>query len=357
MSAPTIAKGFSCVIDEIVPGSRGVRFPLSVAKDFKAGDDTLVLISREGVPNESDVPESPGIVRVGDEYVAYREAELQGDGVHLTGCQHGLLRSTERSYEIGTPAEALDFGIFVALLNGGISESTNVISADGLHRFPTMGVVRIEHPDADFAELLLYVYNDGTALKMPISDIGGGLFRGRYGTAAKAAESGTAVFWQPVRTWDRFAEFSDDPELSYYYLSAQLTDAFVKRIYWDEGTVPQHVNVRVLARLNEAADWNAQADRILYLSVDGSTTPQGKDARYLQKENPLKFLRLMETPGADNLINLQAEKIEARLFVIYESGAYQWNNPTALGWKFSPKINAFHLEYMTQNRTRRHIDR
>ena len=49
--------------------------------------------------------------------------------------------------------------------------------------------------------------------------------------------------------------------------------------------------------------------------------------------------------------------VEARMFVIYEAGAYQWNTPSALGWKFSPRINAFHIEYCTQNRTRRHIDR
>ena len=67
--------------------------------------------------------------------------------------------------------------------------------------------------------------------------------------------------------------------------------------------------------------------------------------------------RVEQIERAYNIPIFQAEKIEARLFVIYESGAYQWNNPTALGWKFSPKINAFHLEYMTQNRTRRHIDR
>jgi hypothetical protein len=267
------------------------------------------------------------------------------------------MRTKPYSYEVGTPAEVLDFGIYVAILSNGLDDSNNVISALGLDRFPTRGVVRVEHPEQDFAELVLYTYNDGTALKMPIADIGGGLFRARYGTAARAADSGTPVFWQPVRTWDQFAEFSDDPNLSFYYMSSQLTDAFIKRIYWDEGTVPQHVNVEVLARLNEAADWNAQPDRILYLSVDGSTTPQGKDASRLQKDNPLKFLRLMQMPEADNLINLQAEKVECRLFVIYESGAYQWNNPSALGWKFSPKINAFHIEYMTQNRTRRHVDR
>jgi len=43
--------------------------------------------------------------------------------------------------------------------------------------------------------------------------------------------------------------------------------------------------------------------------------------------------------------------------VIYEQGAYQWNTPSILGWKFSPVINAFHIEYLSQNRTRRHVDR
>jgi hypothetical protein len=362
MGKPTIAKGidggsFSCVIDEIVPGSRNTRFPLSLAAVFRSGDDTMILISREGRPDEADLPKSPGVVRVGDEIVAYREAEIQSDGIHLTGCRGGLMRTTARSYDVGTPAEVLDFGIYVAILTEGIDDNTNVISAVGADRFPTQGVIRIEHPDLDKAELLLYHYNDGTSFKMPISDIGGGLFRGRYGTDAMSADSGTPVFWQPVRTWDRFAEFSDDPQISYFYLSAQLTDAFIKRIYWDEGTIPERVNVRVLARLNEEASWNASADHILYLSTDGSTTPQGKDTRYLKNESPLKFLRLMETPNADNLINLQAEKVECRIFVIYEQGAYQWNEPAALGWKFTPKINAFHIEYMTQNRVRRHIDR
>jgi hypothetical protein len=362
MGAPRIARGltggnFSCVIDEIVPGYRNTVLPMSLAHEARSDDETIVLITREGRPDDADLPNFPGMLRLGDEMIAYREAEIQNDGLHLSGCRRGQMRTTAYSYEVGTPAEVLDFGIYVGILSNGLDDSNNVISASGLDRFPTRGVVRIEHPDQDFAELILYTYNDGTALKMPISDIGGGLFRARYGTAGRAADSGTPVFWQPVRTWDRFAEYSDDPNLSYFYLSAQLTDAFVKRIYWDEGTVPQHVNVEVLARLNEAAEWNSQPDRILELSVDGKATAQAKDVSRLQKDNPLKFLRLMQMPNADNLINLQAEKVECRLFVIYESGAYQWNNPSALGWKFSPKINAFHIEYMTQNRTRRHIDR
>ena len=65
----------------------------------------------------------------------------------------------------------------------------------------------------------------------------------------------------------------------------------------------------------------------------------------------------MEDPRGDNEIRLQADKVEVRFYVIYEDGAFKWDDMSASGWKHSPKLEMLGIEYVQQNRVRRHIDR
>jgi len=44
------------------------------------------------------------------------------------------------------------------------------------------------------------------------------------------------------------------------------------------------------------------------------------------------------------------------MFVIFESGAYKWTDPAAIGWKSSPLVQSVSIEYVNQNRVRRHAD-
>ena len=205
---------------------------------------------------------------------------------------------------------------------------------------------------------------------MPIADIGGGLFRARYGSYAASASGGTPVFWHPVRVWDRYAKFADDAELSYFQFRTELDGAFIKRFFWKEGTVPQFLNVRVNLRFDEGARWNEREEDIIWLSQDfrrgyartrtdsASTGPRrtshGRDVARVDKH---KFLYAAENPGADNLLYFGANNVEGRLYMVYEPGAFQWANPTITGWKFSTVVQGLYIEYMQQNRVRRNIDR
>ena len=81
------------------------------------------------------------------------------------------------------------------------------------------------------------------------------------------------------------------------------------------------------------------------------------DYRRRGQGNDLKFLYAMEDSRADNLINLQADRIEVRIFMIYEDSAFNWEDPSAIGWKSTPQVQSFGIEYVQQNRTRRHVDR
>jgi hypothetical protein len=318
--------------------------------------DTILVISSEGIPDASDVPVAPGILKIGDELVVFQEAELSGDGMQFTGCKRGVLRSKPRAHAKGTRVEAF-FGIYVGMLTESVQNSSNQIVGAGLDRFPLMGCVRLEDANGDQAEIRLYTENaGGGVLRMPVNDAGGGLFVARYGTTARSFDAGTPVFWHPVRNWDRFAEYSDDPELSFFALSTELTDAFLKRIYWKEVITAPNLNIRVYARLNEALDWNANAQRMLFLSRDGDSSGGTSGLRVDPKQSPLKYLRAMEDPNGDNLLNIQADRIELRVFVLYENGAYIWNDPTKIGWKSTPILQSLGLEYVNQNRVRRHID-
>ena len=135
---------------------------------------------------------------------------------------------------------------------------------------------------------------------MPRNDVGGGIFTGRYGTNALSFEAGTPVFFHPVRVWDRYADSSNDPQLSYWSFSTQLSEALIKRIYWEEGQRPKNVQFRVSARVDEAAPWEATMRNQIWLSRD--TQAEGRDTdgegrsirpgdrRTMETDDPRKFL-------------------------------------------------------------------
>jgi len=346
---------FPCILDEILGDERIPLFRLSlVDESINEDTDTFLVISEEGTPAESDVPEAPGVLRIGEELVVYGDADIDGGRLRFSECRRGVMRTTPRSYERGAPVEVL-FGIHVAVLTDASADSSNTMTGNGFRRFPRrFGCVRLESPEG--AELRIYTVNQGNALICPQGDIGAAIFNGRYGSGARSHEAGTPVFWQPVRTLDLFAEFSDDPHLSFFSISTQLNGAFVKRFYWEEGQLPPRTNIRAIARLDEAIDWNAQLQSILYLSRDGDSAGDVDIYRRRKGDDPRTYLRAMEDPQGDNLFNLQADKIEVRFFVVYESNAFTWENPAEIGWKSSPRIESASLEYAQQNLTRSHID-
>jgi hypothetical protein len=370
IGASATGNTFAGIVDEILGKSRIPQFGLCLTdENLGESDQTITVTSVEGTPNAADVPPAPVVFKLGGELIVARDVGIVGSGLQFSGCIRGVMRSTPRNHEQGTPCEVL-FGVYVGILTDSVSESTNQIVGTGFENWPRrMGVGRLEDPEGDRAELFLYTRNDRNALTMPQSDVGSGIFRGRYGSQAGTFESGMPVFWHPVRTWDRFSEYNDDPELSFFSIKTQITDAFIKRVWWEEGSIPERTNVRVLIRLNEGVDWNATADNVLWLSRDGdsaggslgrpgdtSNAPWAQQAAG-KKGSALGFLGACEDPNGDNLIRLQADRIECRIFVIYEQGAFVWNDASVSGWKGTPKLESFNIEYQQNNRTYRNSEK
>jgi len=354
-----------CTIDEILGDSRQVLFDFTLKEDISDNDTIIKLTSEEGTPNESHVPDGPGLLRIGTEQIVYDEAVIEGDAMVFSGCIRGTQLTEPQAYPTGTLAEPL-FGIYVGILTSSVNESTNTIPARGVSDFPPVGCVRIEDPEGERADLRIYTLNKLTELQMPIAaGIGSGLFLGRYGSVAQAFSTGRPVFWQPTRTWDRFSEFADNPEIGYFGISQRFTDAYVKRVWWKQGQMPEHTNTRIVVRINEAVPWSARAEDVLFLSRDGARSaeqvPDKFQRRMREAGNAATFLRAMEQPGADNLLGInkgvQANIVEIRIYTIYKKGAWQWTEPRFNGWKKSPNIQGVGIEYVQQNVTRAHIDR
>ncbi|MHC5050584.1 MAG: hypothetical protein ACYTGK_08225, partial [Planctomycetota bacterium] len=357
-----------CVVDEIAGENRNVLFPLTLTDEELSDNATVFsVISSEGVPDEQDIPEGPGLVRIGDELCVFGQAEVVGGQLQFSEVTRGVLRTLPGTYQRGAPVEVL-FGCRVAILTNGVTGPSNILMGRGFQRFPPMGVVRMESPEAEQADLRLYTINKATEVQMPVNDSGGGIFTGRYGTNALSFEAGTPVFFHPVRVWDRFAEASNDPQLSYWSFSTELSEALIKRIYWEEGQRPKNVQFRVFARVDEAAPWESTLRNQLWLSRDSGaegsdverrdpSSLRPGDSRRQETDDPRKFLYVMERKQGDNLLNLQANKIEVRVFVVYRTGAFQWADPSVSGWKGSPIMQRFAIEYLQQNVVRRHIDR
>ena len=356
----------ACTVDEIHGDTAKVFFDLTLKEPVGASDTTLKFTSEEGTPSEDDLLDGPGVLRIGDEMIVWDEMEIEGDGLVFTGCVRGTQRSEPSAYPTGTLGQPL-VGVYVALLTSATNAQSNVLQVKGAGGFAPTGAVRLEDPEAEAAELRLYTVNkDGHTLEMPIAEgVGSGVFLGRYGSTSQNFATGMPVFWQPVRTWDRFSEFVDNPEIAFFGISQRFTDAYVKRVWWKQGQMPEYTNVRVVVRLNEAVGWNAKADDVLFLSRNGArmaeSVPEKFKRRMSEAGNAARFLRAMEQPAADNLLGIdqgvQADVVEARIYCIYHKGAFNWTRPEINAWKQSPIIQAFGIEYVQQNATRAHIDR
>ena len=356
LKAPHLARSIAgdstdSFIDEVAVKARGVSYPLTlVNEDLNAEDETILAVAPEGTAGGNEGPAGPGLLRIGEELVVYVTATPKGRQVEFGGCVRGVLRTEARDYARGAPIEALP-GVTVGVLTEGVRDSSPNMLGVGFGRFPRIGCVRLEDKDADQAELRIYTLRDPAALRMPIHPRGGGLFVARYGTVARSWDAGTPVFWQPIRGWDRFAEFSTDPEISFWSFNTQLRGAYFKRLYWQELLVP-NVYFRILMRLNEDAPWDALNSRTIIMSQLGGRdiAPKSYDG------NPFKYLRRFEFHRGDNIVGLQAERVEMRVFVIYRNGAYRWEDPSVRGWKTTPLLQQMALEYVQPNRIWRHVD-
>ncbi|MEN8151230.1 MAG: hypothetical protein ABFS86_15550, partial [Planctomycetota bacterium] len=309
----------------------------------------------------SGLDEDGGILRINDEIIAYEELDT-GTG-RLSGVRRGIHGSPadyHSFYELVGPVEA----IHMAVLENAITSTSAEIQMNKSDLFPKDGgYVMIDD------EIIGYTEVQGTTLVMPTdlnanseevdnpflrrkpgeedeedSDAGGGIFRGRFGTAATEHPANSIVYFFPARHPDRYRERSVDPETSAIIVTKRVDGAIWKRISWDEKLI-EYTDIKVLARFDGTPAWDS--DNIY--SVDEQMVVSG-NAEDFQK-NPKSFLFLVESPHAENRLGpklgIQADRIELRFGFQFLEGAFSnVDEERPDSWKDTPWVKSVRVEYV-----------
>ncbi|MEO6711248.1 MAG: hypothetical protein ABIP42_16830, partial [Planctomycetota bacterium] len=192
-------------------------------------------------------------------------------------------------------------------------------------------------------ELIHYTHLTGNQLMMPrgssvpgaMDDNGNGLFRGRFGTPAAGHTAGEPVILFNFRYWDRWADRADAPELSYFGLSIDQPNAFWRGVFF-KAEEPAGTKLEVLQRSNPLTPWDAEPEAGL-----------GQDLSLLQEG--LK-------DGASRPIGVQRDGLEWRIYVRYAPNAFDAAQGLSHGWKRTPRLTLFGIEYLGPSLTLRRVD-
>lgn len=281
------------------------------------------------------LPADGGLLRIGDEIVAYASYDSTSGQIRLAGDGRGLLGTKAGSHEIDDPVMWLEHRVSTVLTAGASvgDAKLTVASVDG---FPSQGLVLVG------SELIHYTRIRGNALEMPrsssvagaLDERGDALFRGRFGTSPAAHSSGDAVILFPVRYPDLWAERADAPEMSYFGFQNDQPAAFWNSVYFQKQDSDSS-RIGVLVRTDPAAPWDADPER---------------DTR-------VKLLWRGDVGGKAIPIGHQADRIGMRAFVEYQTGAFDLTSGLAHGWRQTPRLTALAAFYLAPNMTLRSVER
>ncbi len=335
----------SAVVDEITFGTDQRVSQLVVAKELDASGEALevrgVMRTTAGDLATDNplggLPRDAGLLRIGDEIVCYDFYDAESNTLHIPPGGRGLLGTDPQPHLIGEGAQLLESWLVSTLAGAMSSTSAEIPVTSGLG-FPASGTVRIDD------ELIHYTGLAGGLPTMPrASEVpgamdrkGAGLFRGRFGTEPAAHAATTPVIVFPFRYWDRWAEHADAPELHFFEFDADQPDAFWKRVFWDVEDPPvAGARFGVLQRTDPSTPWDANPDD--------------------EQDLDLLFGGRMDANGHG--IGRQSSSAAWRAFVRYEPGAFDPVGGLSHGWKTTPKLTIFGIEFMGPNRVLRRIER
>jgi len=293
------------------------------------------LIGQQGSPLGA-LPDSGGLVKVGEEIIAFLSADAGSGAITVAPGGRGMLGTRPQTHEVTEAVHWLE-GWRCASLAGSITPGDAVIPLSSTEGFPSQGTALIG------AELIHWTRVQGGALVMPRTadddgdedGIGPGAFRGRFGTLPGGYASGTPVVLFPARYWDRYAPRFDGPELAYFGMHVDQPGAWWAGVTW-QGEEPGVGGVELLV-LQRAGDvpWDA----------DPEETPG---------------LTLMEDgTQEDDLvpIGVQADRLEWRVFARYSAGAFDPEFGLQHGWKQTPRFDLLGVSYSAPGRVIRSMDR
>jgi hypothetical protein len=343
-----------------------------------------------------------GLLDLGGELILWRgtrnEQTGQGTALVLERCVRGVLGTKPRHHENGT------YGWFVpdlpvSFLDGELTKDSGTVPLGRTRRWPREGLARVVGEGS--AELLHFTGISERDLLMPTAlddderTRDRGLLRGRFGTEAADHPSGTPVFWQPFRYWDRamerrtdegasWAGIHDHPESSYLQLGKRVRGGLWHRLTWEdrffggvdlsdnrsarsrngrrgsESEKAGFLDVLLLARLSSQVPWDSRNVVDLRQSSGASTTggslvaPNGGD--------PKQALYLFDDPDQPNRLGIESDSFEVRVLFVYRGGAFQpmdvpgdRNRADDLvfenTWKRTPRFESLTVEYTSRTST------
>jgi hypothetical protein len=350
----------SAEVDEVVFGSTqfGEAIPfggpeagqggaLRLAVDFGEGGDYFYVSPKSlrvplgtfGTPHTflSDLPNDGGLLRIGDEILAFEECDVEQGEVIIAPNGRGLLGTTPQPHAAGEPVQFLSH-FTMSLLSGGVGGGDPAIPLVSTEEFPHEGTVLIGE------ELVHFTRQRGGTLEMPSGSTeagmqdgrGPGLFRGRYGTAPQSHGGGAPVILFPFRYWDRWAPEADAPELSYFSFEVSQPGAWHDSLFWvHEEAQTGGPLLRALIRTDPSAPWDG---------VPGETPGLDLFTSGFQEGEPVP-------------LGEASDLVEARFFIEYGAGSYDAITGMSHGWKASPRLSQFGVFYRAPSMTLRSVNR
>ena len=328
----------------------GSSLPNPLPIGISANDDTIPLVQAEypirpflranihWLPDgrelaytqqPTNLPTDAGLVLIDDEVIAYRGVGSTGQGAFtLENCIRGFMNTTPTPHSFASNVVLLDWRAVTTLAGQLDAENPDlaVTSENGFN--PYGGAVLVNQ------EMIHYVRSWQGALAMPrAEDASGsrpqGLFRGRYGTRAAEHTADDIVLDMPFRYWDRYAPASDDPDLAFYEFSLNQRGSFFGAVRWTHVFPKPHLNMRVLCRLDPRESWSTAPDA------------SGGKLRVFDSK-PGQQSQAQENKGA---IGVNGEGMDVRVFFLYEPNAFDATDLRANGWKETPRLEAFQVDY------------
>ncbi len=278
------------------------------------------------------LPRNGGLLQVGEEVMAYREAGPNGV-VRLAENGRGLLGTTPSAHGMWETVTILTRP-GATILSQSVDAGSPLLPVERADRLPLdRGLVLVDH------ELIHYVYSRRfLSLEMPPRRAstgkkgagedtkfrpGDGIFRGRFGTVPASHSQGTAVIDFPFRYWDTYAERADAPEMHHFDLHLESPRAVFETVTWEEETPEALVDLQLAARVDHRARW-------------------------WEKPDPRKGLFLFDSPTWKNeprKIGIQGNVLDLRFYTVYKPGAFDPVHFLSQAWKTAPTLKSVKVVY------------
>lgn len=328
------------------PVAHAAGAPLVLASDMGVGDQnipvqpsTIRLADRSinVVGAVGEFPADGGLVRIGEEIIAYQALSTGTGGLQVAVNGRGVLGTQPQAHAVTEPVHWLE-GWEVSTLVADIGPDDAALPVTSIQDFGLDGTVLVN------SELIHFTRNFGGALVMPRSSgepgamdqEGPGVFRGRFGTAPASHAAGSSVISFPARYWDRYAPRFDGADLGFFGLYVDQPGAFWNGVFWDaqEGQTGG-AEIVVLQRTDPNVPWDADPEE-----VEGLTLLENGDLE-----------------GDLIPIGAQSDRIEWRIFARYTAGAFDPAFGASHGWKESPRFIQLGATYTAAPRIYRSVDR